>query len=106
METLSVGMYVRKKNGRIGRIKEIDERDNVQLWYLLDIKNSNFDVKCEGKHIKKASYNIKELLQVGDFVDYEYPTGLGMWYCKNVEITEHLLNVFKNGENNHEYKIT
>ena len=66
---LEVGMYVKKKNGRIGRIKEIDERDNVQLWYLLDIKNSNFDVKCEGKHIKKASCCIINLIQVGDYVN-------------------------------------
>ena len=76
METLSVGMYVRKKNGRIGRIKEIDERDNVQLWYLLDIKNSNFDVKCEGKHIKKASHNIIDLIEVGDYVN-----GYKVYYC-------------------------
>ena len=71
---LEVGMYVRKKNGRIGRIKEIDERDNVQLWYLLDIKNSNFDVKCEGKHIKKASHNIIDLIEVGDYVNGEKVT--------------------------------
>ena len=69
---LEVGMYVRKKNGRIGKIKEIDERDNVQLWYLLDIKNSNFDVKCEGKHIKKASHNIIDLIEEKDVIKFEY----------------------------------
>lgn len=85
---IDVGMYVRTERGKI--------------WLVTSTKA----IDGHRRRIVKASYNIKELLQVGDFVDYEYPTGLGMWYCKNVEITEHLLNVFKNGENNHEYKIT
>ena len=61
---LEVGMYVRKKNGRLGKIIEVAE-----YYYLLDIKNSNFEVKCEEKHIKKASHNIIDLIEVGDYVN-------------------------------------
>lgn len=79
---LEENMYVRKKNGRIGRIREIDERDNVQLWYLLDIKNSNFDVKCEEKHIKKASHNIIDLIEVGDYVNGKLVSSLPLFENK------------------------
>ena len=104
-DKLEVGMYVRTIGGII---------DKVIIDYEGHCNNPN----CNCKHISckynyydenkviKASHNIIDLIEVGDFVDYEYPTGLGMLYCKNAEITEHLLNVFKNGENNHEYKIT
>lgn len=65
---LEVGMYVRKKNGRIGKIIEVHEIYNNHFEYLLDIKNSNFDVRCEEKHIYKTSHNIIDLIGVGDIL--------------------------------------
>lgn len=72
---LEKNMYVRKKNGRIGKIIEVAE-----YYYLLDIKNSNFEVKCEEKHIKKASHNIIDLIEVGDYVNGERVIGFGTFY--------------------------
>ena len=106
---LEVGMYVRTKHNGIGKIVEYINDPTCYFFkcYKLDRDCSNCDEYItKADVIEEPSHNIKELLQVGDFVDYEYPSGLGMWYYKNIEITEHLLNVFKNGENNHEYKIT
>ena len=65
---ISEGMYVRKKNGRIAKIIKIINRANCEE-YLLDIKNSNFDVRCENKHILKASYKIIDLIEEGDYVN-------------------------------------
>lgn len=54
---LEVGMYVRTKNGVIAKIK--------------DIGNFIFTDKREfGKHyITKASYNLIDLIEVGDYVN-------------------------------------
>ena len=40
MMKIEVGMYVKKKNGRIGKILEIDERKHCVDNLLLDLKNS------------------------------------------------------------------
>lgn len=58
---LEVGMYIRTKDGIISKIisiKNLDERA-----YLLNGFYFNKDV------IKKASYNIIDILEVGDYVN-------------------------------------
>ena len=68
MEALSVGMYVRykpllsSKYVKINKIKEIEEKENcLHIW--LEDK----DLITE-KYLIKASYNIIDILEEGDFV--------------------------------------
>ena len=87
---LEEGMHVRTLKG----IVKIDEiKDGV----MKDTK----DYLHYGDFIK-ASHNIKELLEVGDIITYEFPTGLGMLKYENVTILESLLDVLKSSD---EYKI-
>ena len=69
MEALSVGMYVRhkpllsSKYVKINKIKEIEEKENcLHIW--LEDK----DLITE-KYLIKASYNIIDILEVGDYVN-------------------------------------
>ena len=69
MEALSVGMYVRykpllsSKYVKINKIKEIEEKENcLHIW--LEDK----DLITE-KYLIKASYNIIDLIEVGDYVN-------------------------------------
>ena len=65
METLSVGMYVRTDNGIIGKIYE-------KSGDMFTYKDSNRDyITYGGLHneITKASYNIIDILEVGDYVN-------------------------------------
>lgn len=95
---LTPNMYVRTKNGNIGKITFISPLDN-----LMNLDTENYSI---GKHfVEKASHNIIDLIEVGDIISYEYPTGLGMISYENVTILPELLNTLQNGENNHEYKI-
>ena len=68
MEALSVGMYVRHKTllsskyVKINKIKEIEEKENcLHIW--LEDK----DLITE-KYLIKASYNIIDILERGDYV--------------------------------------
>ena len=68
MEALSVGMYVRHKTllsskyVKINKIKEIEEKENcLHIW--LEDK----DLITE-KYLIKASYNITDILERGDYV--------------------------------------
>lgn len=69
MEALSVGMYVRhkpllsSKYVKINKIKEIEEKENcLHIWL------ENKDLITE-KYLIKASYNIIDILEVGDYVN-------------------------------------
>ena len=69
MEALSVGMYVRHKTllsskyVKINKIKEIEEKENcLHIW--LEDK----DLITE-KYLIKASYNIINILEEGDYVN-------------------------------------
>lgn len=60
---LEVGMYIRFNNGSIQKINHVDERDNPL-----------FDLNIDGtlhstSDIKKASHNIIDLIEVGDYVN-------------------------------------
>lgn len=85
---LKEGMYVRTKGGKIYQLTELD-----------------LQFEMTKQTTAKASNNIIDLIEVGDIITYEFPTGLGMLKYENVTVLPELLNVLKNGENNHEYTI-
>ena len=66
---LEVGMYIRTKDGIIARIKEIDNNERLYLnqksIYTDDYKH---DLIIDYEVIK-ASYNIIDILEVGDYVN-------------------------------------
>ncbi len=105
---LEVGMYVRTKNGYIAKCTYIDEELESIYGFDSAIRRSFGDeydfiyCKEQEKYIIKTSHNIKELLQVGDIITYEFPTGLGMLKYENVTISEYLLDVLKSSD---EYTI-
>lgn len=62
---LEVGMYVRTDNGIIGKIYE-------EIGDMFTYKDSNRDYITYGllhSEITKASYNIIDILEVGDYVN-------------------------------------
>ena len=66
MEALSVGMYVRTKNGmKIGKIAQIHKAVNHKSWY--ELKNGLRVYSYE--KINEPSYNIIDILEVGDMVN-------------------------------------
>ena len=105
---LEVGMYVRTKKG-IAKVKSMCVEPNQYIVYTDKDITFEYYLNNNGEWVagycNRYSSNIIDLIEVGDIVDYEYPTGLGMCYVEKVAVTEHLLDVFQNGENNHEYKI-
>lgn len=107
MNKLEVGMYVRFNYHRvtvpiqISKIKEKHYEDIERYYYYL----TDNELVISEAQILKASHNIIDLIEVGDIISYEYPTGLGMISYENVTILPELLNTLQNGENNHEYKI-
>lgn len=66
---LEQGMYVRTTTGEIHKIKSIS--DNYAEY------ENGFGVPLDlGEFIKKASYNIIDLIEVGDYVN-----GYQVYYC-------------------------
>ena len=60
---LKEGMYVRFNNGSIQKINHVDERNNPLFDLNIDGNlHSTFD-------IQKASHNIIDLIEVGDYVN-------------------------------------
>ena len=102
---LEVGMYARTKHNGIGKIVEYinDATHYFFKCYKTDRDCSNCEEYItEADVIEEPSHNIKELLQVGDIITYEFPTGLGMLKYENVTILEDLLDVLKSID---EYEI-
>lgn len=64
METLSVGMYIRTKDGYISQYKYYDTT-NIGKLLCIPLSNGTF---ANIEDIVKASYNIIDLLEVGDIV--------------------------------------
>ena len=63
---LEVGMYVRTKNGmKIGKIAQIHKAVNHKSWY--ELKNGLRVYSYE--KIKEPSYNIIDILEIGDYVN-------------------------------------
>lgn len=70
MEEIKVGEYVRTDNGFIGKINKIDKRTFEEFAYSVD--NTSFEKENGGWNyifacrIKKHSFNIIDLIEVGD----------------------------------------
>ena len=64
MEALSVGMYIRTKDGYISQYKYYDTT-NMGKLLCIPLSNGTF---ANIEDIVKASYNIIDLLEVGDVV--------------------------------------
>ena len=60
---LEVGMYVRTLDGEIIKVNSYNPQENNPLWETL-----NGQVRMKGQ-ISKASNNIIELIEVGDYVN-------------------------------------
>lgn len=105
---LEVGMFARTPKG-IAKIETIEE-DRTEIYFNCDTGLSISFIKKdftqeEMAKFYKHSHNIIDLIEVGDVISYEFPTGLGMIGYENVTVLPELLNILQNGENNHEYII-
>lgn len=65
---LEVGMYVRTKDGEIGKITHIETENFSSPAYTLDIFPQGIYKGCEWFE-GKASHNIIDLIEVGDYVN-------------------------------------
>lgn len=66
---LEVGMYVRFNNGDIGKIANYEYREEYTNGYVIYLeKDETIGWCCEEKDFK-ASYNIIDLIEVGDYVN-------------------------------------
>ena len=76
MKKLEVGMYVRTKWG-IAKIREVEvveeilgrEVQLITVYYVDSCFQPIDETKCFKEDILKASYNIIELIEVGDYVN-------------------------------------
>ena len=68
MEALSVGMYIRTKDGYISQYKYYDTT-NIGKLLCIPLSNGTF---ANIENIKKFSYNIIDILEVGDYVNGYY----------------------------------
>ena len=102
---LEVGMLIRDEYGNIGKIVNINNYREPEMKYAIDYQRFSDVIFIGDMNIKKASHNIIDLIEVGDFISYIYPSGLGILGFEDVKVTEGLLNILQNGENNHEYTI-
>ena len=68
---LEVGMYVRTNKGNIGKITviKVNEYNSNQIWLQLDDDMSKDGFFLSNKNIKKASHNLIDLIEVGDYVN-------------------------------------
>ena len=87
---LEVGMYVRTKF-RITKIDEINE--NKTKWKYLVDKINNQDGTLEYNALSddlilKSSYNIIDLIEVGDYVNGEYVTDIDLTYFNGTDRLE------------------
>lgn len=101
---LKEGMLIRTKEGIIDEV-------------IIEYKGYCNSPTCNCKHVSckfnyhdedtiiKFSNNITDLIEVGDFISYIFPSGLGILGYEDVKVTEGLLDILKNVENNHEYTI-
>ena len=83
MNKLEVGMYVRTDNGIIGKIYE-------QIGDMFTYKDSNRDYITYGlshNEILKASHNIIDLIEVGDYVNGELVVAIHKNYvCDEIKL--------------------
>lgn len=78
---LEVGMYVRTDDGEIGKITHIETEKFSEPAYTLDIFSQGIYKGCKWFD-GKASYNIIDLIEVGDYVN-GYPVYETIEYTDN-----------------------
>lgn len=74
---IEIGEYIRTtEDGIIGKVKriELDEIDKSLKWYVFDKKRYDMNIIDEiyinKPYIKKHSFNIIDLIEVGDILKY------------------------------------
>lgn len=71
---IQVEEYIRTYDGIIGKVKriELDEIDKSLKWYIFDKKRYDMNIVDEvyinKPYIKKHSFNIIDLIEIGDFI--------------------------------------
>lgn len=68
MEEIKEGMYVRLDTGRIGKVIHVKEKDNYPYSYVRIVIDTERYSRTT-RNIIKASYNIIDLIEVGDYVN-------------------------------------
>ena len=76
METLSVGMYIRTKWGYICKIININDFREPSMKYGVEASYLKDIMFIGDNEIIKASHNIIDLIEVGDYVN-----GSKVYYC-------------------------
>ena len=72
---IQVEEYIRTYDGIIGKVKriELDKIDKSLKWYVFDKKRYDMNIIDEvyinKPYIKKHSFNIKDLIEDGDYVN-------------------------------------
>lgn len=103
---LEEGMYVRFKDKKgatyIRKLTKLANEYPQKLYGMEIDVEANYSPYLSLKNIIKASNNIIDLIEEGDVITYEFPTGLGMLKYENVTVLAHLLDVLKSSD---EYKI-
>ena len=73
-DKIQVEEYIRTYDGIIGKVKriELDEIDKSLKWYVFDKKRYDMNIVDEvyinKPYIKKHSFNIIDLIEIGDFI--------------------------------------
>jgi len=68
MEEIKEGMYVRLDTGRIGKVIHVKEKDNYPYSYVRIVIDTERYSRTT-RNIIKASYDITDLIEVGDYVN-------------------------------------
>ena len=94
---LEVGMLIRDEYGNIGKIVNINNYREPEMKYAIDYQRFSDVIFIGDMNIKKASHNIIDLIEVGDYVNGElveyievdsykdYVINSGYW-CKQKDI--------------------
>ena len=84
---LEVGMYVRTKNGEIGKLEELYCQDSYEHSVRMKINGYYDSYLLKEIDFEKASNNIIDLIEVGDYVNgypVAYITDLGNEFGKRL----------------------
>lgn len=68
---LEVGMYVRTKDGRMGKLMGhmVSDENKIAIWTNTTEEGIKITPVIDKDTIVKASYNIIDILEVGDYVN-------------------------------------
>ena len=91
---LEAGMYVRFLDGEIGKVANYEYEEEYVNGHTISLENDDISLCCEEKDFK-ASHNIIDLIEVGDYVngykvtdkfDYLLSFGNADWYMNEEDI--------------------